>query len=123
MSVVPITVCLPAAPLQPAVCAAHDTTVIVASSLVTGNVVDGGDALEGARVELELASGGELAPMLRRALTDRGGSYTLVDAPAGNYHLVFSTAVEGGGWEERARIEVTVTAEGREEVATVDVAS
>ena len=120
---VSLTACLLAAPLQPPVCVAYNSTVIVAANLADGVVLDSGVALEGARIDLILDSGGDAAPLLRRVFADAGGAFTLVNPPAGRYRLVISTAVEGGGWEQRASVELDLTGEGRETIEALDIAS
>jgi hypothetical protein len=117
---VPVTVCLPAAPFQPTVCATADTTILVARTLAQGAIVDDGAGVEGARVDLLLVSG-EQTPLVRRALTGVGGAYAFVDPPLGRYRVVVSTE-EDGVWTERATFELEIAAEGRTDVESVDLA-
>ena len=119
---VALTACLPSAPLQPAVCATYDASVEVAATLARGTIVDAGQAVEGARVDLVVARGGDQTPLLRRAFTDASGRFTLVDPPQGSYRLVVSTEIDGGGWEQRASVEVNVSGSGRIELETIDLA-
>ena len=118
---VALTACLPSAPLQPAVCATYDASVEVAATLASGTVVDAGQALEGVRVDLVVVTGGERTPLLRRVFTDARGRFTLVDPPEGSYRLVVSTEIDGGGWEQRASVEVSVSGSGRIELETIDL--
>jgi hypothetical protein len=118
---VAISACLQEAPFQPAVCASADSTLLVARTLASGAVVDAGQPVEGARVDLFLVSGDQM-PLIRRALTGADGTYTLLDPPLSRYRLVVSTMADGD-WVEQASFEVEVAADGRTEFREVDLAS